>query len=350
MKIIFAAGGTGGHLYPAIAIADKIKDRNKNNDKDFLFLISNRGIERDILLKAGYSNFIEQDITGFAGRGLRAKIISIVKLFKSVKDIYSLIDRDDKVIITGGFVSAPVAIVAKLKRVDLYLHEQNKVMGVVNRFFASMSRKVFLSFELSGSKLKNAIITGNPIREIFNNIPLKKSYSGKLLIIGGSQGSRLLNSVVASSAERLMKEGKQIVHVTGKKLYDESKLLYGNRLSTYKNQIEVLPYIDNISDYLDDADIIISRSGSGAVFEILASRRVAIYIPFKAATGNHQYYNSKDVVDRGVALMITEDNLSMDSLYQSIVKVEANFDDYLAKLRSVTVTDSASIIVSEVFN
>jgi len=346
MKIIFAAGGTGGHLYPAIAIADKIKDKHK----DILFLVSNRGIEREILLKAGYDNFIEQDVTGFVGSGIVAKFISIFKLLKSVKGIYSLINRDDKVIITGGFASAPAAIVAKLKRVDLYLHEQNKVMGLVNRIFASMSDKVFLSFDLSDNKLKNSIITGNPIRDTFNNISVKKDYSGKLLVLGGSQGSRLLNNVIALVAERLIKEGKRLVHVTGRKLYDESKLLYGDKLSVYKDKLELLPYIDNISDYLDDADIIISRSGSGAVFEILASRRVAIYIPFKAATGNHQYYNSKDVVDRGLAEMITEDNLSAESLYLSIAKVEDNFDDYLDRLKSVTVTDSAKLIVNEVFN
>lgn len=346
MKVVFGAGGTGGHLYPAIAIADKLKASNI----DVLFLISNNGMDKSILESAGYSNFIEQKVSGFMGKSIFDKIRSIFSLIGSVKDIYKYVSKGDKVIVMGGFVSAPVAVLAKLKGVDLYLHEQNKVMGLVNTVFARMSKKVFLSFTLLNKSFKRSVLTGNPVRDIFYNISTKTKYSSTILVFGGSQGSKIINKTIIGSIDELLKKDRKIIHITGRKLYDECINLYGDKLDKYKNILSILSYADNISDYISDADIIISRAGSGSIFEIVSSRRIGLFIPFKLSAKNHQYHNAKDVVDKGIGVMLEEDLLNCESLNRTIIEIEDNYISYMNEINKEKVIHSADIIVSEVLN
>ena len=346
MKIIFGAGGTGGHLYPAIAVADKLKALNI----EVLFLISNNGMDKNILESAGYSNYIEQNVSGFMGKSIGDKVKSIFSLILSVKDIFKCVSKGDKVIVMGGFVSAPVAVVAKLKSVDLYLHEQNKVMGLVNSIFAKMSKKVFLSFLLFNKCIKRSVLTGNPVRDIFYSIPKKEKYGSTILVFGGSQGSRIINMSVINSIDELVKNDRKIIHITGKKLYDECIDLYGDKLNRYKNMLSVLSYADKISDYISNADIIVSRAGSGSIFEIVSSRRIGLFIPFKMSAKNHQYHNAKDVVDKGLGVMLEEDLLNSESLNKSIIEIEENYKSYMDKINKEKVVHSADIIVSEVLN
>ena len=346
MKVVFGAGGTGGHLYPAIAVADKFRAL----DIEVLFLISNNGMDKNILESAGYSNYIEQKVSGFMGKSMFNKIRSIFSLLLSVKDIYKYVSKGDKVIVMGGFVSAPVAVVAKLKGVDLYLHEQNKVMGLVNSVFAKMSKKVFLSFLLFNKCIKRSVLTGNPVRDIFYTIPKKTEYSSTILVFGGSQGSRIINKTVISSIDELIKTDRKIIHITGRKLYDECIGLYGDKIDKYKNKLYILSYADNISDYISDADIIISRAGSGSIFEIVSSRRIGLFIPFKMSAKNHQYHNAKDVVDKGLGLMLEEDLLNGESLNKAIIEIEGNYNSYMDRVNKEQIIQSADIIVSEVLN
>ncbi len=346
MKVVFGAGGTGGHLYPAIAIADKLKASNI----EVLFLISNNGMDKSILESAGYNNYIEQKVSGFMGKSIILKLRSVFSLILSVKDIYKYVSKGDKVIVMGGFVSAPVAVVAKLKGVDLYLHEQNKVMGLVNSIFARMSKKVFLSFTLFNKSLKRSVLTGNPVREIFYSIPSKDKYSSTILVFGGSQGSKIINKTVISSIDELIKNDRKIIHITGRKLYDDCIGLYGDKIDKYKNILNVLSYADNISEYISNADIIISRAGSGSIFEIVSSRRIGLFIPFKLSAKNHQYHNAKDIVDKGLGVMLEEDKLSRDSLDKAIIEIENNYLSYMSRINQELVIHSADIIVSEVFN
>ncbi len=346
MKVIFGAGGTGGHLYPAIAVADKLKASNI----EVLFLISNNGMDRAILESAGYTNYIEQKVSGFMGKSIGNKVSSLLSLIVSVRDIFKYVSKGDKVIVMGGFVSAPVAVVAKLKGIDLYLHEQNKVMGLVNSIFARISKKVFLSFLLFNRDIKRSVLTGNPVRDIFYTIPKKSKYSSTILVFGGSQGSRIINKTVVASIDDLIKTDRKVIHITGRKLYDECIGLYGDKLDMYKNKLSVLPYADNISDYISDADIIISRAGSGSIFEIVSSRRIGLFIPFKMSAKNHQYHNAKDVVDKGLGVMLEEDQLDCESLNMAVIKIEENYQSYMDKIDNEQVIHSADIIVSEVLN
>lgn len=207
MKVIFAGGGTGGHLYPAVAISEQLKKNNIN----YYFMVSDRGIERNILRPLN-CQFEEQKVSAYMNQSVTGKIKALFNMIKATGRALKVVQKGDKVILTGGFAAAPSAIAAVLKGCDLYLHEQNSVMGLVNRIFARFSKKVFLSFENTKNAKGSLIVTGNPVREVFYNTAPKKDYTGRLLILGGSQGSRKINKLISSSIDEIMSLGFNVTH------------------------------------------------------------------------------------------------------------------------------------------
>ena len=169
MKVIFAGGGTGGHLYPAVAISEQLKKNNIN----YYFMVSDRGIERNILRPLN-CQFEEQKVSAYMNQSVTGKIKALFNMIKATGRALKVVQKGDKVILTGGFAAAPSAIAAVLKGCDLYLHEQNSVMGLVNRIFARFRKKVFLSFENTKNAKGSLIVTGNPVREVFIILHLKK--------------------------------------------------------------------------------------------------------------------------------------------------------------------------------
>lgn len=341
MRVIFAGGGTGGHLYPSMAIAEKLKNKNI----EFLFLVSDRGIESRILTKIGYK-FIEQSLFPFKGQGFIGKIKAVLKVLTCFKKVYPLLKKDDIVFITGGFVSTPAALAAKIRGCKLYLHEQNSVMGLVNRLFAGISNKVFLSFPDTMNAKGNIVITGNPVRKVFRELEQKDGWHGKLLIFGGSQGSRKLNSMIASSADYLINEGYSIVHQTGEGLMRETIELYGNIAQKYATRIKIYAYIDKPAAFIREADVVICRAGSGSIFEVMAVGTPAVYVPFKAASDNHQYHNAKFCEGMGVGLVIDED-VNSKQLMQTLQFMKENINVFREKIRANPLKDSVDIIIKE---
>ena len=342
MKVIFAGGGTGGHLYPAVAISEQLVKANI----DFYFMVSNRGIEKSILTPLGYE-FEEQNVSAFMGQGIFGKIKAVCSMLSATKRALKVVQKGDKVVLTGGFAAAPSAIAAILKGCDLYLHEQNSVMGLVNRIFAKFSKKVFLSFENTKNAKGNLIVTGNPVREVFYNTLPKKDYTGRLLILGGSQGSRKINKLISSSIDEIMSAGFNVTHQCGAKLYDETKDMYGNKLDEYKDRLILKAYIENAVDEMSKADIIISRSGAGAVFEIKALKCPAVYIPFAGASENHQYYNALEEKNKGCCIILEEDKADTASLKTALNEIKDNIAVYRANLEKSPVQRSSEIIFKE---
>ncbi len=338
MKVVFAGGGTGGHLYPAIAISEQLKKHNI----EFYFMVSNRGIERNILTPLNYQ-FEEQNVTAFMGVSLSGKIKAIINMIKASSRAFKVVKKGDKVILTGGFAAAPSAIAAILKGCDLYLHEQNSVMGLVNRIFAKFSKKVFLSFEHSKNAKGNTIITGNPVREVFYSKEQKKDFTNKLLILGGSQGSRKINKLISSSIDEIISLGYNVCHQCGKKLYDETLEMYGEKLEQYKDKLEVKPYINEAVEEMAKADIIISRSGAGAVFEIKALKCPAIYIPFAGASENHQYYNALSEKEHGRCVIIEEKDANTLALTTALKEMKENIEKYRNSFEKETIKSSELI-------
>ena len=319
MKVIFAGGGTGGHLYPAVAISEQLVKANI----DFYFMVSNRGIEKSILTPLGYE-FEEQNVSAFMGQGIFGKIKAVYSMLSATKRALKVVQKGDKVVLTGGFAAAPSAIAAILKGCDLYLHEQNSVMGLVNRIFAKFSKKVFLSFENTKNAKGNTIVTGNPVRQAFYKAERKTGYDNNVLILGGSQGSRKINTLVSKSIDKLMENGFNISHQCGKKLYDETIDMYGDKLEIYESRIKLMPYIENAVEEMQKADIIISRS----------------------ASENHQYYNALNEKEHGRCIIIEEKDAETDVLVNALVTIKDNIEQYRAAFGN-EVQKSSEIIFKE---
>lgn len=341
MKVIFAGGGTGGHLYPAVAISEQLK----KNNISFYFMVSDRGIEKSILTPLGYE-FEEQKVSAFMGAGVFGKIKAVLNMIGATTRALKVVKKGDKVVLTGGFAAAPSAIAAIIKGCDLYLHEQNSVMGLVNRIFAKYSKKVFLSFENTKNAKGRIIVTGNPVREAFYSLEPKKDYTNSILVLGGSQGSRKINTLISSSIDELVNNGFHIVHQCGKKLYDETMQMYGDKLEIYENKVKLMPYIDNAVEEMKKADIIISRSGAGAVFEIKALKCPAIYIPFAGASENHQYYNALNEKEQGRCIIIEEKDANTNALINGLNEIKNNIEKYRAAFGK-EVEKSSEIIFKE---
>lgn len=341
MKVILAGGGTGGHLYPAIALAEELSKKGT----DFIFMVSDRGIEREILSKLNYK-FVEQNIKPFADRSLVGKINIFFGIAKEVYRLRKYFDINDKVILFGGFAAAISGLIALIRGCDLYIHEQNSVMGFTNRFFAGYAKKVFISFEKTLRVKGKALVSGNPVRSsIIETVP-KEELGKTVMLMGGSQGSRLLNNIMVESARGLVDKGYRIIHQTGKKLFNETKAKYESLGLLGNSNIELLDYLDDINHYYSKADILVSRAGSGSIFEIMKVRKPAVFVPLKIAAENHQYFNALEAVEKGCGVIIEENNLNKDILVKKIEEIHRDYKEkFLPKLLEIKTKDSVSIIL-----
>ena len=343
MRVVLAGGGTGGHLYPGIAIAEKL-EREK---VDILFMVSNRDVDSKILSSMNYS-FIVQDVTPVKGKGLLYKINSFLKLLVQVVKNIKLIKRNDKVLLLGGFASAAAGLTALLKRCEIYVHEQNSVMGFANRFFVRFAKKVFLSFEIKNMEIPNAVLTGNPVREGIAEIEPKYEHSRHLLVLGGSQGSRFINKLMIESFGRLKKEGIKIKHQTGAMLYNETVNGYKAKYGRYKGEdLEITDYVNDIQDVLKWSDAVVSRAGSGSVYEIMYAKRPAVFIPLKLAADNHQYFNAKFFEEHGYGYVLTEDEAVPENFCEKIISLFENYNEFSRKLASIKRLNASELILSE---
>lgn len=338
-RLIIAGGGTGGHLYPGIAVAQYLKDKNI----DCYFIVSDRGLERRVLTELGYK-FYEQKQTPLKGVSVLTRIRSLFRLIKEISVCYTLVRRHDTVLMTGGFASAAAGIIAVMKGLKLYMHEQNSVMGLTNRLFAGCCDRVFLSFPDTINATGNSIVTGNPVREEFKNIKPAEKGGKRILVMGGSQGSRLVNILVSNSAPILVDKGYTIVHQTGGKLYDETVEKYRVKGLLDSGKVTVCGYIDDVAKALEECDIVIARSGSGTVFEVTNAGRYAIYIPFAKATDNHQYFNALYAEKQKGAKVITEEYANAEKIIETVIDYEENSDLYIEALRNMKKYESAALI------
>lgn len=342
MRVIIAGGGTGGHLYPGIAVAEKLHEKGVKT----FFLVSDRGIERRVLSSLGYG-FQEQDISAFMGEGIRGKAKSLAKLLKAANKAMRYIDEKDKVLLLGGFAAAPAALAAVLKGADLYMHEQNSVMGIVNRFMSFFSKRVFISYKDTLHAPKRSMLVGNPVRKSFEKGEIKKEAGKKILVLGGSGGSRVINTTFAKASKELLRLGYTIRHQTGEKLYDETVAEYEKFTKEKGDALKIEAYIDDMAQAYEEADIVVSRSGSGAVFETLNMRRPALYIPFAKAAGNHQYYNALRMEKEGVAKVLQESELTAETLSESVIEIYKNFENFNKNLKAAELLNSAELIVKK---
>jgi UDP-N-acetylglucosamine--N-acetylmuramyl-(pentapeptide) pyrophosphoryl-undecaprenol N-acetylglucosamine transferase len=293
-KIIISGGGTAGHLYPALAVGDKLKE--KDPALHLTFIGSRREVEINIM-KHYQVNFVALPIEGIKGRGLKAvKSLLLLPLSLLKSFVILLRIRPGLVIGAGGYSSGPVVLLASLMKTPTLILEQNLYPGFTNRLLIPWVRQAVVSFKSSLPSFKGkGIFIGNPVREAFYHLsPKEKSEKFTVLIFGGSQGSHFLNKTMIASLPLLKKEIKnlRIFHQTGKKDYEWVKKNYAQ--NGFK-EVTVAPYFFEMADYFQKSDLIISRAGATTIAELIASQRASLLIPFSQATDNHQYFNAREL-------------------------------------------------------
>ncbi len=331
MKVVIAAGGTGGHIYPGISIANYI--RSKEPGSQILFVGTNKGFEKKLVPKEGYDLQIIR-VKGFERKFSLDTLKTVRELFLGVGDAKKIIKdfKPDVVVGTGGYVCGPVLFSAWVCKVPTLIHEQNAFPGVTNRILSRLVDKVASSFPEATKYFKHkdrVVISGNPIRSEFKersresarkklSIPMNK----KLIVVtGGSQGAQSINkSMVHVIKELKDRPDVHIVHVTGEKQHErvlEALKEQNVDSSTLKN-VEIVPYSFDMATLYKASDLIIARAGAMTVSEITAVGRSSILIPYPYATDNHQEFNAKVITDKKGGVLILDQDLSGQLLIDTI--------------------------------
>lgn len=352
MRVLFAGGGTGGHINPAISIADYAKSQ----DSDFkaVFIGTKHGLETKLVPKAGYPlEFI--DIEGFSRKnmlknvGVAAKLLAArAKVKKIIKDF-----KPDCVVCTGGYVSGPVTMAAKAMKVPSLIHEQNVYPGLTVKGSEHYVDFLALSFEETIKHMKQqekCVVTGNPIRtEILmadREAARKKLGIDRpfVLIFGGSLGADKINDNVIKILKRIVQEDKiSLLFGTGDRNYDKVMAQIKDEGITLNEHVRIVPYIDNMAECMAAADLVVSRAGAITVSEIAALGKPSILIPSPNVVRNHQEQNAREFEKNGAAALILERDLTDTVLYDKIMSMvtdHAALEKMSANLKSLAKTDA----------
>jgi UDP-N-acetylglucosamine--N-acetylmuramyl-(pentapeptide) pyrophosphoryl-undecaprenol N-acetylglucosamine transferase len=334
MKVIVTGGGTGGHIYPALAIADTLRSRDK--DGQILYIGTAGGLESRLVPERG-CRFKAIRVKGFRRRLSIDTVKTTMELFKGLIDAGRIIRefKPDVVVGTGGYVAGPVLMAAHLLGIPTVIHEQNVLPGATNRILGRFADAVAVGFEEAvkyfGRK-DRVFVTGNPIRKEITTGSRTEALrefgfvpgEPVVLSFGGSKGSVKLNRAMAEVIARLSAAGGfQLLHTTGEDHYNaflEDLGKRGVRVGASKS-IKVLPYLHRMHQGLAAADLVIASAGAITIAEITAVGAPALLIPKSYVAGNHQEYNARALEERGAAVVLTEKELDGDALYNMVSKL-----------------------------
>ena len=324
LNIIVAGGGTGGHLFPGIAIAREFMARNP--ESRVVFVSTGRPLELEILARAGFPHE-RINAEGIKGRGLFAKMRALFKIPGSIWDALGVMRRftPDLVVGVGGYSSGPVVVAARLCGVRCVLQEQNILPGITNRMLARWVDRIYVSFEATrfGAHRAPVILTGNPVRkEIADGGADSDEFHAdgadrpfRLLVLGGSQGAHSINQAMADAAKQFGDIGAvHIVHQTGAQDEETVRAAYEEQSIS----AEVRAFFDDMPQRYRMADLIVCRAGATTVAEISAVGKPAVFIPFPHAADNHQELNARTLAEAGAAEIILEKDLDGGSLADRI--------------------------------
>ncbi len=315
-RFILSGGGTGGHIYPAIAIANELKKRHP--DAQFLFVGAEDRMEMEKVPQAGYK-IIGLQIAGFQRKLTRKNLSFPFKLIKSLRKAGNIVSefKPDVVIGTGGFASGPVLKVASGRGIPCVLQEQNSYAGVTNKLLKNKVAKICVAYDGMDAFFpsEKIIKTGNPVRGNLANISCSKNDSlgfyrlslrnPTLLVLGGSLGSRRINQLIESKLEFFKKFDIQVIWQCGKLYYEEYK-------KYQSDTVKVEDFMNRMDFAYTAADMIISRAGAGSVSELSIVGKPTIFIPSPNVAEDHQTKNAKALVDENAAILIKENDLDAD--------------------------------------
>ncbi len=353
MKFILTAGGTGGHIYPALSVLEEIK---KDKSNEYLFIGTKDRMESDLIPGMGIP-YEGIKIYGLSKTSIGKNIKNVKCIVDAYKQCLKIMDefKPDAVIAFGGYVTLPVCLAAKKRGVKVFLHEQNMLPGKTNKFLAGKVDAVFTSFKDSKSKLKckKVIHTGNPVSQRaietkpYNKTDLGFSKNKKLIIIVmGSLGSTSVNERLLDFLRTYERDDAEILFITGKKSY----ATLSNNLIVPKST-KIVAFFDNLPSLMKSADLIISRAGASTIAEIIATKTPSILIPSPYVANNHQFYNAMDLVNKNLSVLLEEKDLNKNSLIQAIDEVFDNkkltkMKENLSKIKDVS---SSTLIMDEIY-
>ncbi len=314
MKVLFAAGGTGGHIFPAIAVAKEVLRRDEASE--VLFVGTARGLETRIVPEAGFQLSLINS-AGLKNVGFIGKIKGLSVLPKSFIEARQIIRqfRPHVVVGAGGYVSGPVLLMAAIMGVPTLVMDSNALPGFTNRQLARFVDKAALTFEASLPYFgKKGVVTGNPVRKEFFEVPPKKRGEvAHLLIFGGSQGARAINNAMTDALPHLaeLKDRLTITHQTGEADFEKIRELFSR--SDYP-MADIRPFIANMFEEFARADLVICRAGATTCAELAAAGKASIMIPLPTAADDHQRKNAEALEEGGAAKMLLQADLNGESL------------------------------------
>lgn len=353
MKVIVAAGGTGGHIYPALAIIERIKKENK--DCEVLYIGTTDRMEKDIVPKKGIP-FHGIEIKGLDRKHLLRNFSVMKKFLSAISESKKIIKefKPDIVIGVGGYITAPVLYAAHKLGVKTMIHEQNSIPGLSNKFLARFVDTICVS--LPGSiqyfPSKKTVYTGNPrSEEILNIKKVKKSKYGfvdskkLVLIVMGSLGSTTMTKKLKSAIRCFRDKPYQVLVVTGKAYYDSYQDV--EKL----DNVRLIPYTEELIQIMKDTDLMVSRAGASTISEITGIGLPSILVPSPYVTHNHQYLNAKELEDAGACKILEEKDFDGETLCRLIDEVFSDKESYM-KMKKASSTfgihDSLTRIYQEI--
>ena len=310
MRAILAGGGTGGHVIPALAIANELK---KSYAAEVLFIGTARGIENRLVPAAGYPLQLVR-VGALKNVSLITRAKTALDLPRAVWSAGHMLNEfaPDVVIGVGGYASGPAMLAAVMKHIPTLAFEPNVVPGFANRVVARFVSGAAVHFEETAKYFRHAEVTGVPVRQAFFEIPPKRGGTPTLLVFGGSQGAHAINEAMIRCLPELQRQapGIRILHQTGERDYDDTVAAYrGFNESGISEPAEVFKFIDNMPAAFARADLLVCRSGASTVAEIAAAGKPAIFVPFPRAADDHQRVNAEALARSGAAVVVEESKL-----------------------------------------
>lgn len=309
-NIVIMAGGTGGHIFPGLAVGKALEKKGYT-----IYWLGANGLEVDLVPKYHFP-LHSLSIKGLRGNGLKGWLTLPFKLSGAVREARRFLKqvKPECVIGFGGFAAAPGGVAAKLLGIPVIIHEQNAVPGLVNRVLSRLSQKNLAAFN---ALLPNAEVVGNPIREDLLNIPpFRERYAARkdaplrILVVGGSQGARILNQLMQQFAQTQAVSQFEVWHQTGSAFYEAHK----DEPCFNRENYRLMPFIDDMVEAYAWADLVICRAGALTVSEVLAVNVASCFIPFAKAVDDHQTKNAKALSDMGAAYLYSEGEISLSVL------------------------------------
>lgn len=354
MKIIVSAGGSFGHINPALAIIKKFQEKEKN--LEVLYIGTHNRMEKEIVPNEGIP-YEEIEIYGFT-KDMKRNFKNIGCIYRATKKVERIIKKfqPDVVIGVGGYVTYPVLKAAHKEHVKTFIHEQNSIPGKSNKMISRYADLIGVTFQTSKQyfKTKGKIVyTGHPcgaqalLEPKLNKSDFGLSKTKKLVIVmAGSLGSSSLNRKMKEMLYQVDHENFEILYVTGKANYDE--FMKGEQ---FPSNVFVKPYVNHIAGLLKSADVVVSRAGAASLYELIALNVPSIIVPSPNVANNHQYYNAKEMSEKGAFVMIEEKDLNSSLMLQQIKELlndSTKRMELIQNMRKLSILDSSEIIYNEI--